>query len=1260
MNPSKQKGREQLKKPEPKPQQEALQPEAQAPEMAFASLAEVQRAAGNPEEASRKGIRGVQRAYGNQFVQNLAQRRHGRRPIQAKLNVNEPDDQFEKEAEAMAEALPTAENAPPPPPSSNGNGVGNGNGNNGGDSNDGHGDNLAVATKPQSNGAVNGQAGPDGHAAPKVEPIQLKTTPAPTVLPTPTPTPTAVDTIQEKEAELSSDLESVIDSLPPIGNGDSGDSGDDNNSQATLAPTTTQRKSDPESDTTPKPITRGIPTQLTGQLFQKAIQPISQPTNQPTNQPANPTHDSPIEREELPTEELAQLAPEHVPPVGNPDEGDSDENMDALSLSQAIQRDEMGTGFGGEDRAVHEEVETSIERRRGGGEKLDDGVRGQMESHFQSDFSGVRVHTDDTADTLNRSLNAQAFTTGQDIFFGQGKYEPGSQGGQKLIAHELTHVVQQGGAQRKPQAKAQTKRQSAPAPATTIETSPPPEISRNRAQQVQLMRSTAVALTLIQRLPGPAQNGTADLITRTSHTQLIQLKSREEKAKEKAKAKAEAGKDKASDKSSEAESKTNNPGEANSKEVKGKGQPLVPKIPPTGGHKMDNPAAQVDPDSVENAPAEMDTGGLGWYDVQADMLPDWDSEISKYDSFQAGDFDALGLDTSGLEADTTGITVDDQSTRQAMVADALNGLSTPTAEEHAAHLGGMLDLIPYAGVEFPADEIFTEGPKQWFNNVKEGFSNDFSDVGKGFSDLFGGGTGSGWARMAALMKALIAILQIVRKIVNIIRMVTDIFYWILIIFKKLSELPFIGFLFRWARPLVERVLMFFSPLGMMVMQIDMVIKTFRFLAALFLSIDMIYYETDPEKLMERQAELAGHVQGLRSSTQQNIKKGISQKYKDEREAEDGMIGAEDMEDPQISPFSIEDVSQEEQGTKDDYKKKWLSRYGVPSVADEVSSSLLEKRESLPPPPLMEYGAEREQDVRYRLDRNAIAIMMLEREKLGIKTHQAEAEQAQQVAENQAQIFDTAVQNTQQNIDAIEPHKQDMAHRLDKQDEMRGKTAQTADGAQQGQEQSGVMQVALKAILGFISFFAGGMKRAGTKNPQNSEEDMSDGADKSMRGNKESEDASKKGTAEADERTADTKRTQDEAAKSESELGDLKDELGGYKEESLEGAENIAAEKERMDESISTIDTLEEELIEERTEAINEAVGWMGEWRTMRAEIFEEVEQNLEKRFEENADSEEEEDSAGYKADVFDEFEDRKTKGSYFGEEFEEKEEAFDF
>ena len=91
-------------------------------------------------------------------------------------------------------------------------------------------------------------------------------------------------------------------------------------------------------------------------------------------------------------------------------------------------------------------VEDAITRRRGGGQALDGALRAQMEPAFGADFSSVRVHTDPTADRLSRALSARAFTTGHDIFFRHGEYNPTTASGQELLAHELTHVVQQSGA----------------------------------------------------------------------------------------------------------------------------------------------------------------------------------------------------------------------------------------------------------------------------------------------------------------------------------------------------------------------------------------------------------------------------------------------------------------------------------------------------------------------------------------------------------------------------------------------------------------------------------------------------------------------------------------------------------------------------------------------------------------------------------------------------------------------------------------------
>jgi Domain of unknown function (DUF4157) len=96
------------------------------------------------------------------------------------------------------------------------------------------------------------------------------------------------------------------------------------------------------------------------------------------------------------------------------------------------------------DGTVHGDVQSTIDATRGGGTSLDPGVAGRMGESL-GDLSDVRVHTDDTADQLNRSVSARAFATGTDVYFAQGEYNPGSASGDKLIAHELAHVVQQRG-----------------------------------------------------------------------------------------------------------------------------------------------------------------------------------------------------------------------------------------------------------------------------------------------------------------------------------------------------------------------------------------------------------------------------------------------------------------------------------------------------------------------------------------------------------------------------------------------------------------------------------------------------------------------------------------------------------------------------------------------------------------------------------------------------------------------------------------------
>ncbi len=80
---------------------------------------------------------------------------------------------------------------------------------------------------------------------------------------------------------------------------------------------------------------------------------------------------------------------------------------------------------------------------RGGGSPMDAALRGHMESRLGHDFGDVRLHTNGPASETAAAVGAHAYTVGNEIVFGSGRYDPSSPAGQKTIAHELTHVVQQ-------------------------------------------------------------------------------------------------------------------------------------------------------------------------------------------------------------------------------------------------------------------------------------------------------------------------------------------------------------------------------------------------------------------------------------------------------------------------------------------------------------------------------------------------------------------------------------------------------------------------------------------------------------------------------------------------------------------------------------------------------------------------------------------------------------------------------------------------
>jgi len=137
------------------------------------------------------------------------------------------------------------------------------------------------------------------------------------------------------------------------------------------------------------------------------------------------------QRQAAPEEEEALAQPMRDPALQR--EAAPEEEEDPEALMQASP--EVGLQGG----PVSSSTATQIDAARGGGAPLDAGMRSKMEGSFGTSFEGVRVHADERAQQLNHSISARAFTTGSDIFLGQGA----SSGDHSLMAHELTHVVQQ-------------------------------------------------------------------------------------------------------------------------------------------------------------------------------------------------------------------------------------------------------------------------------------------------------------------------------------------------------------------------------------------------------------------------------------------------------------------------------------------------------------------------------------------------------------------------------------------------------------------------------------------------------------------------------------------------------------------------------------------------------------------------------------------------------------------------------------------------
>ncbi len=144
-----------------------------------------------------------------------------------------------------------------------------------------------------------------------------------------------------------------------------------------------------------------------------------------------------IQREESSELEEEEVMAKHISDIQR--EGMEEEELAQGKHISDVQRDGVGVP------PVTDDMEGQISGAKGSGQNIPETTRNFLEPRFGQDFSDVRIHTGTESDNLNNNLQAKAFTTGSDIFFRDGDYNPNSSDGQELLAHELTHVVQQGG-----------------------------------------------------------------------------------------------------------------------------------------------------------------------------------------------------------------------------------------------------------------------------------------------------------------------------------------------------------------------------------------------------------------------------------------------------------------------------------------------------------------------------------------------------------------------------------------------------------------------------------------------------------------------------------------------------------------------------------------------------------------------------------------------------------------------------------------------
>lgn len=197
---------------------------------------------------------------------------------------------------------------------------------------------------------------------------------------------------------------------------------------ASLITPLVQRMSPEEEEPQAKSIQR-----MSSEEEEPQTKPIQRMSSEEEEPQTKPVQRMSSEEEEPQTKAIQRMSPEEEPQTKPIQRMSSEEEE---PQTKTIQK----KGEGGE---AGSSLESRLNASKGGGNALPTETQEFMGSRFGTDFSSVKVHTDSSAVQMNKELNSQAFAHGSDVYFNQGKYDTSSSSGKHLLAHELTHTVQQ-------------------------------------------------------------------------------------------------------------------------------------------------------------------------------------------------------------------------------------------------------------------------------------------------------------------------------------------------------------------------------------------------------------------------------------------------------------------------------------------------------------------------------------------------------------------------------------------------------------------------------------------------------------------------------------------------------------------------------------------------------------------------------------------------------------------------------------------------